>query len=65
MKKLLQIVLMSVMALFVSQTLLAQEVEKVSAVSAEVSVQPYQANTADKIRLFFFLTSIPPLHLNF
>ena len=49
MKKLLQIVLMSVMALFTCQTLLAQEVEKVSAVSAEVSAEPYQTNTADKI----------------
>ncbi|MBR5323483.1 MAG: CotH kinase family protein [Muribaculaceae bacterium] len=49
MKKLLQVVLMSVMALFTCQTLLAQDVEKVSPVSAEVSVQPYSNNTADKL----------------
>ena len=51
MKKLLQVVLMSVMALFTCQTLLAQEGEgiKVSAQLAEVSVQPYQTNTSDKI----------------
>ncbi|MBR4963415.1 MAG: CotH kinase family protein, partial [Muribaculaceae bacterium] len=49
MKKLLQIVLMSVMALFTCQTLLAQEVEKVSAVSAEVNVEQYSNNSPDKI----------------
>ena len=49
MKKLLQIVLMSVMALFTCQTLLAQEVEKVSAVSAEVSAEQYSNNSPDKI----------------
>ena len=51
MKKLLQIVLMSVMALFSSQTLLAQESEaiKVSAQSAEVSVQAYMDYTSDKL----------------
>ena len=51
MKKLLQVVLMSVMALFTCQTLLAQEGEgiKVSAQSAEVSVQGYQDYTSDKI----------------
>ena len=51
MKKLLQIVLMSVMALFASQTLLAQESEgiKVNAQSAEVSVQGYMDYTSDKI----------------
>ena len=49
MKKLLQIVLMSVMALFTCQTLLAQDAEKVYPVSAEVSVQHYSNNTADKL----------------
>ena len=51
MKKLLQVVLMSVMALFASQTLLAQESEgiKVVAQSAEVSVQGYMDYTSDKI----------------
>ena len=51
MKKLLQVVLMSVMALFASQTLLAQESEgiKVNAQSAEVSVQGFMDYTSDKI----------------
>ncbi len=51
MKKLLQVVLMSVMALFACQTLLAQEGEaiKVSAQSAEVSVQAYNDYTSDKL----------------
>ncbi|MBR4154320.1 MAG: discoidin domain-containing protein, partial [Paludibacteraceae bacterium] len=37
------------MALFTCQTLLAQEVEKVSAVSAEVNVEQYSNNSPDKI----------------
>ena len=49
MKKTLLSVIMSLMALFTFQTLSAQEVEKVSAVSAEVSTQSYQTNTPDKI----------------
>ena len=51
MKKLLQVVLMSVMALFASQTLLAQESEgiKVNAQSAEVSIQGFMDYTSDKI----------------
>ena len=51
MKKLLQIVLMSVMTLFSCQTLLAQKIEgiKVNAQSVEVSVQGYMDYTSDKI----------------